>query len=607
MTIGSTSTSSELAVMHNRGMSLVPLRSNRVSYVRWKPRQISRPSLAEIEDEFARFDPAMIANVTGLVSRRLTFDFDGEIGRELYKHLQLPAPHRTTPSGGFHLDVEWPDDDLIIPSLTYKGTTWLGELHPGLDLRGQGGLAIVWGADQRGEYEWIRPYEPVPFSVIEDLMPDLVEALRDRQKGPGRGTASKGRRRASRPVSEGATGSLASRFAQHLSAESSRNEAVFQFALACRDRGVLRETVDALVPEIVDLANREYSNKKDHPYEAEEAHASIASAYQYGDERIVRHVARVHEAAGQAKWGRDSQRRVLSTICRKLLEINREYVVYSLGDIALEAGVCERTAKTATKKLRDSGWLVGSRPSNWRHATIWTIWPQYPAGITALEPNPQETGTETGISCTTQQQEEEQDSLSPLSRGASSARFARFGRHAAHDGARHGALGSARLAILELLEADPDRRWTVKEVTIALHRDASTIRKHLKAMSPDALEHPFVVREGNRLWRLATTDLDVDAALQAHAVERGTYGKGAIQRQRQEDERLANMIAAESPELLEPLLSNPFVQDEHLRRQLGHQLGWERDRQRRTTSRSQLEDPPPAPRPMSQHTRRTRR
>jgi hypothetical protein len=107
--------------------------------------------------------------VTGEISRRITLDFDGEIGRHTLAKLGL-TPHRSTPSDGFHVDFNHPG--WRVPTLNSKTKHELGERWPGLDIRADGGYVIFSGKTGRGEYRWLR--DPSPDSL--DLLPTHIDA-----------------------------------------------------------------------------------------------------------------------------------------------------------------------------------------------------------------------------------------------------------------------------------------------------------------------------------------------------------------------------------------------------------------------------------------------
>src|SRR5215467_6333420 len=88
------------------GWSIIPTKSDKKPIASWKLYQTRPPT----EVEFRAWEherPAAWAVVTGAVSRRITFDFDGEAGIATMRSLNI-EPHRRTPSGGYHADFGYP-------------------------------------------------------------------------------------------------------------------------------------------------------------------------------------------------------------------------------------------------------------------------------------------------------------------------------------------------------------------------------------------------------------------------------------------------------------------------------------------------------------------
>lgn len=105
--------------------------------------------------------------VTGKVSKVFTLDFDGKPGRRTMKKLGL-KPHRSTPSGGFHVDFVhpgWP-----VTTVNGKSKRKLGSLYSGMDIRGDSGYACILGTSNGGRYE--RLHNPKPDSI--DVLPTRV-------------------------------------------------------------------------------------------------------------------------------------------------------------------------------------------------------------------------------------------------------------------------------------------------------------------------------------------------------------------------------------------------------------------------------------------------
>ncbi|MFB3778734.1 MAG: bifunctional DNA primase/polymerase [Bryobacteraceae bacterium] len=137
----------------------------------WKPFQQRRPSERELAIWVAGAPPAW-AIVSGAVSGVITTDFDGERGRRLLESWGL-RPHVRTGSGGFHYYVRHPGFRVKTLNSEQSGKLY-GARWPGLDIKGEGGYAVVLGRNQKGPYEHLRPFEPDPW---EQLPQDLRQFL----------------------------------------------------------------------------------------------------------------------------------------------------------------------------------------------------------------------------------------------------------------------------------------------------------------------------------------------------------------------------------------------------------------------------------------------
>lgn len=154
-----------------QGWSVIPCNQNKQPIIKtWKPFQERQAKPDEVA-QWVRRDPAAWAIVTGNISKRIALDFDGVSGKATCDKLQL-RPHRSTPSGGVHVDFDHPG--WHVPTLNSKTKRELGARWPGLDIRGDGGYVIFSGQTGHGDYSWMR--DPDPESL--DALPlDLREFL----------------------------------------------------------------------------------------------------------------------------------------------------------------------------------------------------------------------------------------------------------------------------------------------------------------------------------------------------------------------------------------------------------------------------------------------
>lgn len=213
-----------------------------------------RPDYATLARWNSRWPDALWAMVTGETSRLFTLDFDGDPGRDLLTRWGL-EPHRRTHSGGFHVDVAWPD--FTVRNAQWKSNKRLAAIAPGLDIRGTGGLAVVHGTTPKGSYETLLhgaepPFhvEPHPFEVVpEELVAFLHEtAIRGRRRTP---THKPSRRSTQVPKLTKSTSipadltvaQLIGRATDRVRDGAGRNDTGFWLACQLRDQGITKETV----------------------------------------------------------------------------------------------------------------------------------------------------------------------------------------------------------------------------------------------------------------------------------------------------------------------------------------------------------------------------
>jgi hypothetical protein len=135
------------------GYSVIPIGANKKPLLNtWKPFQSRFPTDHEFMT-WLKLNPPLWAFVTGAISRVVCLDFDGESGRQTLEKLGL-KPHRSTPSGGFHVDFLHPG--WYVKTLNSKSKRELGIKWPGLDIRADGGYVIFHGRTAAGAYEWLR-------------------------------------------------------------------------------------------------------------------------------------------------------------------------------------------------------------------------------------------------------------------------------------------------------------------------------------------------------------------------------------------------------------------------------------------------------------------
>jgi len=141
-----------------------PVGRDKKPLIAWKPFQQQRAPLEQVERWIHQLAPSVWAGATGQVSGRISLDFDLPDGPRTLERLGLD-PHRATPSGGFHVDVQ--DPGWRVPTVSGKTKKSLGVRYPGLDARGGAGYINLYGETTSGSYRYL----------TDDRAPVLLEAL----------------------------------------------------------------------------------------------------------------------------------------------------------------------------------------------------------------------------------------------------------------------------------------------------------------------------------------------------------------------------------------------------------------------------------------------
>jgi hypothetical protein len=133
-----------------RNLSVIPVKPNKKSFIKWEEyqRRIAEPD--EIRAWFKRWHDANIGIVTGKVSGNVgVIDIDDETGRHEINEL-LPDSYLTpvseTPSGGEHIYTVIPDGLSLSNNV---------RIIPGCDFRGEGGYVVAPPSKvAEGSYSW---------------------------------------------------------------------------------------------------------------------------------------------------------------------------------------------------------------------------------------------------------------------------------------------------------------------------------------------------------------------------------------------------------------------------------------------------------------------
>jgi hypothetical protein len=109
--------------------------------VNWKAYQERLPTTGQLREWGRRFNPARWGVVAGKLAGIVVVDFDGDAGCKLMKGWGI-EPHLRTGSGGFHWYLQ--HSGWRVPTLNAK-TSQRSWPWPGVDIRGDGGFAVVLG------------------------------------------------------------------------------------------------------------------------------------------------------------------------------------------------------------------------------------------------------------------------------------------------------------------------------------------------------------------------------------------------------------------------------------------------------------------------------
>lgn len=138
--------------------------------VPWKRYQGQFPTADQLRQWDRKFRPERWGLVTGRLAGIVVVDFDGDAGQKLIKEWRI-KPHVRTGSGGFHWYLRHPG--WRVPTLNAKSSerSWP---WPGLDIRGDGGFAVLLGRNQNGPYKQLRELVPDPFDALPEEVREFL-------------------------------------------------------------------------------------------------------------------------------------------------------------------------------------------------------------------------------------------------------------------------------------------------------------------------------------------------------------------------------------------------------------------------------------------------
>jgi hypothetical protein len=241
--------------------------------VAWKEFQRQLPTPEQLREWGRRFNPKRWGLVTGELAGVVVVDFDGVEGIKWMQEWGI-NPHRRTGSGGFHCYVQHPD--WKVPTLNAKASkrSWP---WPGLDIRGDGGFAVVLGRNGNGPYVQLRELEPEPFEALPEEVRTFLRAHSQQEDAPPKPPARTQQPTTGNGNSVGRERLI--RMALEMAPANGRNNAGFWLACQLRDNGYDFREAEAAMRDYQSRVRS--TNAKGHRelYTQSEVMATLRQAY----------------------------------------------------------------------------------------------------------------------------------------------------------------------------------------------------------------------------------------------------------------------------------------------------------------------------------------
>lgn len=256
-----------------QGLPMLPSAGrNKGPCLPWKDFQTRVPTLEELRRWERKVKPDRWGFATGKLSGRIVIDFDGEAGIELMRKWGL-KPHIRTGSGGYHCHLIHPG--WHVPTLNARSAkkSWP---WPGVDIRGDGGFAIVFGRNINGAYVQLRELDSDPFEVLpEDVRNFLWNHSPHRRVSANRGPFSGPRVDSWERVDVNRLicDSL------DIARRDGRNNAGFWLACQLRDNGYDLAAAESAMRVFRSHAGPANTKGRQEPYTEHEMMASLREAY----------------------------------------------------------------------------------------------------------------------------------------------------------------------------------------------------------------------------------------------------------------------------------------------------------------------------------------
>lgn len=159
------------------GWSVFPTVDNKKPIFKWKPLQTRHATSDEINKWWDAQPDASIAVITGAISNIIVLDVDGEPGEEEAANRGGELPHTVCSESRPHHRLYYFQHPGYPCGNFAKKIPSIGEVLPGLDLRGDGGFVVAPpSAHHSGtNYYWINAPETTPIATAPDWLLDILQ------------------------------------------------------------------------------------------------------------------------------------------------------------------------------------------------------------------------------------------------------------------------------------------------------------------------------------------------------------------------------------------------------------------------------------------------
>jgi hypothetical protein len=264
-------TDQAVKLLVERGWPVFPCSLKKVPCIKWKRLQEQLPTAAEIREWGREFRPPMWGIVTGNLSCVVVIDFDGAEGIALMRKWNI-EPHVRTGSGGFHWYLKHPG--WRVPTLNAKTSkrSWPWE---GLDIRGDGGFAVLLGRNSNGPYVQLRELAIDDFDGLPEEVRTFLRSSGVSEPGAPKPTAP-----APQPTPKDGRVDieLLARKALEM-APNGRNDAGFWLACQLRDNGYGIGEAESAIRNYQSSVPSTNAKGQREPYAVAEAMGSLREAY----------------------------------------------------------------------------------------------------------------------------------------------------------------------------------------------------------------------------------------------------------------------------------------------------------------------------------------